>query len=188
MASKVTEAIRNGVLQSDIIILTLGLTEAWQHEATGKYLSRPPGTGFGGPAGNCVFRRTTFLENYENLRAMIDIIFSLHKEASIIISVSPVRLHTTYTDSDIGSANLESKSILLAVAKQVCREYGDNVTYFPSYEMAMLGVGSFTGTGKVFQEDAIHVRPEFAEKVIATFRQMFSSVRRQIIETDAGVI
>lgn len=174
MADKTTACIRQGLDTSDIVILTLGLTEVWRHTKTGKYFLRAAGTGWGGGLEHAEFRRSTFLENYENLRAILEIIFARDPNKNVVISVSPVRLQRTFSNVDIGTANLESKSILRALAGQICREYGDRVTYFPSYEMALLGVGALTGTGKIFQEDGAHVRPEFAEKVIATFQQMFS--------------
>lgn len=72
----------------------------------------------------------------------------------------------TYSDADVGTANLESKSILRAVAGQIAREF-ENVTYFPSYEMAPIM------PWPVFQEDKRHVLPEFADRVVGAFMQGF---------------
>lgn len=175
MSSNITEVMAAGLKTSDVIVLTLGLTEAWQHIKTGKYFVRPPNSGYGGGKGLAEFVQSTFLQNYENMRAIIDMLFAQYPEKNVVISVSPVRLQTTYSQSDIGTANLESKSILRAVAGQICREYGDKVTYFPSYEFAMLGLGSITGTGQVFEADGRHVQPPFVNAITAFFQKAFAA-------------
>ena len=91
-----------------------------------------------------------------------------------MISVSPVRLGMTYADVDVATANTESKAILRAVAGQICREYSENVLYFPSYEMALFGIGALTGTGSVFESDGRHIRSEFVEMATSAFIEVLS--------------
>ena len=84
-----------------------------------------------------------------------------------MLTVSPVTLEATATDNDVVVANLESKSLLRAVAGQVSREF-DNVHYFPSYELAMYY--------DIFEEDGRHVTREAVARIIAwsRFRQLES--------------
>lgn len=168
LADKVDAVIRQGIVESDLIVITLGLTEVWRHNKTGRYLCRPPGTDYGGGAGLATFRQSTFVENYLNVKATLDLLFSRFPEKNVVLTVSPVPLALTYSATDIGTANTESKSILRAVAGQICREYAARVTYFPSYEMATIM------PWPVFQEDRRHVLPEFADRVVTTFHDMFS--------------
>jgi hypothetical protein len=165
---KIDAVVRQGILESELIVITLGLTEVWRHDKTGRYLCRPPGTGYGSGSGLATFRQSTFVENYLNVKATLDLLFSRFPEKHVVLTVSPVPLAMTYSDTDVGTANLESKSILRAVAGQICREYAGRVTYFPSYEMATIM------PWPVFQEDKRHVLPEFADRVVTTFHDMFS--------------
>jgi hypothetical protein len=141
LSERITQAIAAGLEASDVIILTLGLTEAWQHNQTGFYACQPPGAGLGSATDAMTFRPSTFLENYNNVRRILDLTWERYSSKQFIISVSPVRLDSTFTKTDVGTANLESKSILRAVAGQIARENPERVYYLPSYEAAMLGVG-----------------------------------------------
>ena len=168
LVAKIDAVMLQGIVESDLIVITLGLTEVWRHNRTGRYLCRPPNTGYGGGDGQATFRQSTFVENYLNVKATLDLLFSKHPEKNVVLTVSPVPLALTYSGTDIGTANMESKSILRAVAGQICREYGDKVTYFPSYEMATIM------PWPVFQEDKRHVLPEFADRVVTTFHGSFA--------------
>ncbi len=168
LSSMIDAVIRQGIIESQLIVITLGLTEVWRHNLTGRYLCRPPNTGMGGGGGLATFRQSTFVENYANVKATLDLLFSRYPEKNVVLTVSPVPLAMTYASTDIGTANMDSKSILRAVAGQICREYAERVTYFPSYEMATIM------PWPVFQEDKRHVLPEFADRVVNTFQSVFS--------------
>ncbi len=164
----VNEAIRVGIEQSNPIVITLGLTEVWRHKTTKRFICRPPGSGYGGGEGLATFCHSTFQENYENVRAILDLLFSKYPDKQVVLTVSPVPLAMTFSTTDVATANAESKSILRAVAGQICREYSANVMYFPSYEMATALPGA------VYQKDGRHVLPEFADRVIQAFLQVCS--------------
>ena len=174
LSNRITAAVRDGIEASRVIVITLGLTEVWQHIQTGKFICRPPNTGYGGGKNLAQFKLSTFQENYENTKAILDLLLSRYPDKHVVISVSPVRLERTYSDVDVGTANLESKSILRAVAGQISREYPDFVMYYPSYEMAMFGLGAITGTGKVFEEDGRHVRSAFVDNVTKSFIKLIT--------------
>lgn len=167
LADRITDSIRDGLEKCSIAVLTLGLTEVWRHNITGKHLCKPPGTGYGGGLGQATFRQSTFVENYENVRATLDLFFARYPEKHVIISVSPVALGETFSVYDVGTANTESKSILRAVAGQISREY-ENVIYFPSYEMA-------TNLGRqVYDTDGRHILQSCADEIVDVFIQTMS--------------
>ena len=166
LSVNIGKTMREGLEQADIVVLTLGLTEVWRHKKTGKHFCLPPDTGLGGGHGMAEFRPTTFMENYDNMRAIVDMITTHYPQKHIVISVSPVHLERTFTNADVATASIESKSILRAVAGQITREY-KNTTYFPSYEMAQLsGI-------PVYQTDGRHVAPSFTNHVVANFIASF---------------
>ena len=170
LASQIDGAMRTGVEQSDVYVITLGLTEVWQHNISGRHFCQSPYAGGGGGIGMATFRQSTFQENYDNVKAVLDMIFARYPQKHVILTVSPVPLGVTYSQTDIFTANLESKSILRAVAGQICRQY-ENAIYFPAYEIANL----LAPTGQVFEADLRHVLPSFAEQVVNFFETVFGS-------------
>jgi len=122
----VTTSIRN----AKVHIITLGLIETWRNPNTLKpYIVRPKKI-VDAPLEACL---TGFTENFENMRAVIDIIRSFGDDRQIILSVSPVPLKSTVTSDDIVVANMRSKSTLRTVAAEIDKLY-DYVHYIPSYE------------------------------------------------------
>lgn len=164
LGADVTAKIKDGIAESPVLIITLGLIEVWQHNLTKRYLCRPPGSAGGGGVGLSTFRISTFKENYDNVRAILDMTFERFPDKKVILTVSPVPLERTYSGRDIGTANTESKSVLRAVAGQICREYSDRVFYFPSYDIA-----TACRQANVFEADGRHVTREFAARIVELF-------------------
>ena len=167
LSDRIDTAVREGIERAEVFVLTLGLTEAWQHRETGRYLCTPPGAGYGGAEELGSFQLTTFEQNRDNMRAILDQLFARYPDKQVVLSVSPVHLERTYAPVDVGTASTESKSILRAVAGELSRAY-PNVTYFPSYEMAAFW------RVPVFIEDGRHVRQDFADRVVSAFISAFS--------------
>jgi hypothetical protein len=167
LSRRIDDTIRRGLEEADIYVLTLGLTEVWRHKTTGRWLCMAPGSALGGAEGLGIFHRSTFAENLDNVRAILNLLFERYPGKTVILSVSPVHLESTFTDIDVGTASTESKAILRAVAGEVTRA-DDRVVYFPAYEMA-----HFWRT-QVFNEDGRHVTRDFAARVVAAFLGAFS--------------
>ncbi|MGE3336045.1 MAG: GSCFA domain-containing protein [Rhodospirillaceae bacterium] len=175
LSARIDQVVREGLERARLFVITLGLTETWQDNKTGKYICRPPGAGYGGgDASTATFRASTFQQNYDNTKAMIDLLLSRFPGKHIVLSVSPVRLEKTFRAMDVGTANVESKSILRAVAGQISDEYRQSVTYYPSYEMALGQLGALTGTKGVFEDDGRHVRRDFVNAVTQTFVKLIT--------------
>lgn len=164
VVDQVDRIVTEGLKEADVIVLTLGLTEVWRSPTSGKYFCQLPRH-----PEMAKFHASTFLENYHNMRNTLDMLFNRYPEKQLILSVSPVPLDSTFRENmDVATANMESKSILRAVAGQICREYPDRVTYFPSYEMAnCLPI-------PVYEDDRRHVLPSFADRVVSGFISCFS--------------
>ena len=88
-------------------------------------------------------------------------------KAKIILTVSPVPLGSTFSDSDNLIANTESKSILRAVAGAIVRKY-DFCNYFHSYEMA-----TSLDRSQVFIQDARHISKPFVRHIMFEFEKYF---------------
>jgi hypothetical protein len=167
LSDAIDDALREGIAEADVLVLTLGLTEVWHHKVTGRYLCMPPGAGYGGAEDLGIFELSSYEQNYANVCAILDMVKERYPEKQVVISVSPIHLERTYAPTDIGTASMESKSILRAVAGAISRAY-PHVTYFPAYEMAHFW------RVPVFLEDGRHVRRDFAERVVSGFINAFS--------------
>lgn len=169
ISRKFDDCVRAGIETADVYVITLGLIETWVNPRNGQYLCRPPGTGYSGGVGKELgeFRLTHFQENYENVKAVIGMIRERYPQKHIVISVSPVALHLTFTQNDIITANTYSKSVLRSVAGQIMAEHGasGHVHYMPSYEVAQYY--------DIFEEDGRHVTRNSANFIVDSFMGAF---------------
>jgi len=166
LSDKISATIDDGLAESDVAILTLGLTEVWRIKATGLYAALGPENEQDEIFPRLEFRATGYRENYDNLRGTLERIWAAYPAKKIVLTVSPVALTRTWTNEDVVRANLQSKSTLRAVAGQIVRDF-PAVTYWPSYEYAM--------TGDVFREDGQHVRQDAVDEIVAAFLKTHSA-------------
>ncbi|WP_445679295.1 GSCFA domain-containing protein [Radicibacter daui] len=158
--------IKYGVETSKIIVITLGLVEAFCLNKYGGYISEYNGA----YADRVTFANKGFLEVLEALRGICRIFENHFREKRLVFTVSPIPLSRTFLDVDVVTATMRGKSILRA-AVDVIREEFDNVDYWPSYEFVMW-------SGEGFRVDDVrHVRAETVEKITEAFcDSYFSSV------------
>jgi hypothetical protein len=148
------------VLQCRIVILTLGLAEAWYDTETGLYANTmfPPQTIKKFPN-----RFRLHLLSYEDILNQLERIHVTlsrfgHPDFRILITVSPVPFKLSFSGKDALSANTYSKSVQRAAVEAFSLAH-DNVDYFPSYEIVTL-----TDRRISFEDDNMHVqRPVVAE-------------------------
>jgi len=119
---------------TDVLIFTLGLTEAWK-DCSDVFYPSCPGI-ISGVFDDSCYSFHNF--SYEEIRTDLEIIETrlkaINPDIKIILTVSPVPLTATATDKHIMVANQNSKSILRTVAGFLCDNRAD-FHYFPSYEI-----------------------------------------------------
>lgn len=119
--------------QSDVVIITLGLIEAWYDRKAKAYLNRMPPLKFGREwPERYRFKRLGVRQCLTMLEDSIKMLSALGKR--IVLTVSPVPLSTTFSSDDCVVANEYSKSVL-RVCAQALYEAHANVDYFPSFEI-----------------------------------------------------
>jgi hypothetical protein len=91
---------------------------------------------------------------------------NLGRNLRIVVTVSPVPLTATFTGRDVVVANTYSKSVLRACAERWVRNHPQEITYFPSFEMATL-----SHPDAVWMGDRVHVRPDFVRHITTHFVQ-----------------
>lgn len=148
--------VYESLVTSEVVIITLGYVEAWYDNLSGCWLNRMPLPPKNYDANRFTFRRLDVEECMPMLSEALDLLAS--KNIKIILTVSPVPLRTTMTDSDCMVANEFSKSVLRVCAERLSKEI-HSVDYYPSYEMVRApGFASF-------KEDNIHVHDSVVGKI-----------------------
>jgi hypothetical protein len=123
------------IAAASVLIVTLGLTEAWTSAIDGAVFPACPGTIAGrfDPARH-VFKNFGVAEVAQDLIALIGELRSVNPGLRIILTVSPVPLVATATDAHVLCATTYSKSVLRVACDEASRASAD-VLYFPAYEI-----------------------------------------------------
>lgn len=158
-------AVADALHQADVVVFTLGLTEAWEHTQSGTVYPTAPGT----IAGS--FDPDTFhFANYgvadilEDFTALDEALSSINPDLKWLLTVSPVPLAATASDQHVLPATTRSKSVLRVVCDMLA-ESSDRIDYFPSYEL----VTSPAHPQSAFADDLRSVRPEIVAQIMQTF-------------------
>lgn len=129
-------AVKDLVLNADVFVFTLGLTESWYNATDGAVYPACPGCGSGGDFDETVHKFVNYRarEVADDLNAAIALMRQYNPGLRIILTVSPVPLIATMSGNHVLEATTYSKSVL-RVAAQECAEDTDQCVYFPSYEI-----------------------------------------------------
>lgn len=145
-----------------VVVITLGLAEAWFDAKLGIYLNvMPPQAAISAEPDR--FRLDIL--SYDDVVQGIDRFLGLvrkygHPEHKVIMTVSPVPFKASFSGTDALSANMYSKAVQRAAAGAVALRF-DNVDYFPSYEIVTL-----TDRKIAFTVDNIHVNRAVVSKIM----------------------
>ncbi len=155
----------------DVLVLTLGLTEGWRCRADGAALSLAPGVAGGQFDPNEVaFVNAGTAEVIADVGGFLDRLWSVNRQARVILTVSPVPLIATYRDQHVLVANAHSKAVLRAAAGELCERGDPRLVYFPSYEI----VTSHTNGGRYYEEDQRSIAEAGVAHVMRSFMASFS--------------
>lgn len=154
---------------SDVVIITLGLTEMWWDDVLDIPLNAGrPNWRSAIKEGRYSFRNPSYNIIKENVRKLCYTINTMGKEGvKIILTVSPVPLQRTFSDKDIIVANNYSKSCLRTVAQEIMDEY-EYVDYFPSYEKVLYSPRAHT-----WHEDQRHVETKIVNEITSQFLDLY---------------
>jgi len=146
-------AIYRHLASSHVVLITLGLTEAWFDNRSGLYINCPPPKGV---ARNDPARFELHVLDYHDVtRSLAELVDLLGRvcprDHRIILTVSPVPLQATFTASDVAVANCYSKSVLRAAVEPFVANH-PHIEYFPSYESVVL-----TDRSIAFVDDQVHI-------------------------------
>lgn len=158
-------AVAAALQQADVIVFTLGLTEAWEHRDSGTVYPTAPGTIAGDyDPDTFVFRNYSVTDMLEDFAALEDALAEINPDLRWLLTVSPVPLAATASEDHVLVATMRSKATLRVVCDMLC-DSSDRVDYFPSYEMVM----NPAHQSGAFAEDLRSVRPDVVQGIMATF-------------------
>lgn len=164
---------------ADVFVITLGLIECWRQPRTGcVYRHIPHPDVF--PQLDVQLHRASVSEMLADL-AEIRRLIRGHTHAVIILTVSPVPLHATFTDRDVRVANTESKCRIRAAASEFVEQFPD-VHYFHSYEL----VSAAEHPGEFIKADGRHVQPRAVDYIVNQFLRTFGDSELQVPEQQAN--
>lgn len=156
--------------RADVVIITLGLIEAWKDRHTGLHLNGPPSAAAVAHApGRYALEVTDYGDNLAALLGIHARLKELNSRMRIVVTVSPVPLGISFTGADPVIANSLSKSVLRVVAQAVST--CPDVDYFPSYEMVTMAPRA-----EAFGPDCLHVRDSTVQTVIASFLESYVGI------------
>jgi len=150
---KVRALYADAIRDSAVVIVTLGLIEAWWDEERQLYLNdtvpkplvdRYPGRFF--------FEILSIEKVIAAVRRLIERLHAMNPAQKVLLTVSPVPFVRSFAGKDAVVANSYSKSALRVAAEIVTREH-DWVDYYPSYESVTSSDRSLA-----WEDDLVHVR------------------------------
>lgn len=165
------------VRQADVVVVTLGLVEAWFDNMTGLWLNgSPPLRNIKAQPGRFSFTVTSVAQNRDWLEQVRRALKALNPAARIIVTVSPVPMDTTFSARDSAVAHTLSKARLRVVADEFVQQYED-ADYFPSFEMVSLAPRVIS-----FADDNIHPLDATVGEVVRSFMRTFVDDAPQAVE------
>lgn len=167
-------SVRQLLLDTDVFIFTLGLTEAWQRTDSGVIYPTCPGV-IAGAFDPAVFSFVNFdfFDVYNDLVKVRELLIELNPRMRFLFTVSPVPLTATASGDHVLVATMRSKSTLRAVCGVVANDFND-VDYFPSYEI----VTAPNAQGRFYESNLRSVTDEGVETVMKVFFSAFLPAER----------
>lgn len=128
-------AVRRMFLKLNVLVFTLGLTEAWRSRRDGAIYPVAPGV-VGGTYDPTLYEFVNFSVSdvVSDLREFIAKLRVVNPKARLILTVSPVPLVATAEDRHVLVSTTYSKSVLRVASEEIVRSH-EGVCYFPSYEI-----------------------------------------------------
>jgi len=168
---EVEEFWKNWLYESDTVIFTLGLVEAWVDKKNGRAWQSFYGNVLNSKSYNNLadLKVLSYDDCLTSVRNCVDLVSNFGKKKNIIITVSPIPLEYTFRDVDVIIANRYSKSLLRTVAEEITQDY-DFAHYFPSMEI----VTDCVGWPNAYKDDKRHIKVDvFKEKIAPLFIDNF---------------
>jgi hypothetical protein len=177
LSEDIRQKTREVFLDTEVFILTFGLSEIWYDEVTGGVFWRAvPMKQY--DAARHKFRVCTFEETKACIAEVLSLISRHVPDAKVVMTVSPIPLIATFRPVSCMTANSVSKALIRGAIDETLRELGpgqrESVYYFPAFEIVN---ECFPNR---FVDDGRHLHPMIVPAVMNLFEATFC-------ETQLGV-
>lgn len=154
-----------GYSGASVFLFTFGMTETWEHAASGTVYQTAPGT-IAGDFDADTFRlnNLTFNDCFNDFMMFRESLKSVNPDVRFIVTVSPGQNLVTASGNHVLVASTQQKAVLRAVAGQLADDC-DDVDYFPSYDMVALS----TTRGFFYRPNARQAHQSGVDFVMKTF-------------------
>lgn len=172
------QCVKKSLVELDILVFTLGLTEAWRLTECKTVLPSAPGV-IGGEfdPDRYEFINFGYPEVMEDLEALHNAILNLRngKSFRLLLTVSPVPLTATAEEQHVLLSSTYSKSVLRAVAGDFVKEniFAD---YFPSFEI----INNPAAKSEFFEDNFRSVKESSVKTVMSAFSDAYFSKKGSI--------
>ncbi len=181
LSEEVRTVTRDVFLNTEVFILTFGLSEIWYDEMTGGVFWRAVPLRYYDPTRH-KFRVCSFGETKDNIGEIVKLIKKHVPHAKIIMTVSPIPLIATFRPVSCISANSASKAIIRAALDETMRELDEDlrqdVFYFPAFEIIN---ECFPNR---FLDDGRHLHPMIVPSVMRLFEATFCDTELTLEEAE----
>ena len=164
---------------ANVVVVTLGLIETWRSPVTPSTYRQIPHPAVFESLGPS-FHRLTVTEMLDDLERIRTVIRD-RLGAEMVVTVSPVPLHTTFTPLDVRVANAESKGRIRAAVSEFVDRHPD-VHYFHSYEMVVTAERQ----SDYFRDDGRHVHRHAVKFIVAEFLRLYADPSLQLHDVDSS--
>jgi hypothetical protein len=176
-------AMRQALMEADIFIATLSLSEVWYDKLTGEPLWRVMPTDCHDHQRHA-FKVMSFAENVEALETIERIRAQWLPKLRIIYTVSPQPLGATFRAVSAITANAASKAIVRGALDEFLRARGDDLNriyfYFPGYELV------YSLLSNPFLPDNRHLHDYVIDLVLNLFARSYTSTGREAASQGAA--
>lgn len=172
-------AVQKMFRELDVLVFTMGLTEAWTSRLDGAVYPLAPGVAGGvyDPQHHA-FANFSVREMVDDLTRFFHGLKLVNPRARMIITVSPQPIVATLERQHVLTASTYTKAALRVAADEFSRAF-DDVYYFPSYEMI---TGSHAA-GAYFAEDRRSVTRPGVEHVMRTFMSRLVDIAGESVQS-----
>lgn len=174
-------AVRTMFETADVLVFSLGLTEAWISRDDGAVFPVCPGVSGGTfDPDRYAFVNFSVEDVLADLRAFLAEARAVRPDLRVVVTVSPVPLVATAEPRHVWTSTTYSKSVLRVVAEAIARE--PNTAYFPSFEV----ITSPSARGNYYAEDLRSVTEAGVEHVMRLFFRHLAEGDEDHVRETAG--
>lgn len=166
-------AVRKLFAEVDVLVFTLGLTEAWHSTLDGATFPLCPMVVSDDLQAEAYapvnFSHADILEDLHSFMAQLR---AVNPTAKLLLTVSPIPLIATFENRHVLVSTAASKAILRSVADEACRQ-DPSIFYFPSFEIV---ANPYFEASYFDSSDARSVKTEGVDHVMSVFMKHYSNL------------